>query len=67
VRGSLRQDLEEYETELGELHRLMIGHRDAVRKARATALAHRKLASGIVDPAKIDMFGITKSLIGGAL
>ena len=71
VRESLRADLDAYEMELGELHRLLIGHRDAVRKARALALAwaqaHRKLASGIVDPAAIDMFGITKSLIKGAL
>lgn len=71
VRESLKSDLEAYETELGELHRLILSHQEAVRKARATALAwaqaHRKLASGVVDPAKIDMFGITRSVIKGAL
>jgi len=41
----------------------------AVRRARTTALAwaqaHRKLASGLTDPAQIDMMGITTRLLGG--
>jgi hypothetical protein len=71
VRQSLRVDLEDYETELDELHRLVNAHQDALRKARGTALAwaqaHRKLASGVVDPAKIDIFGMARSAVRGAL
>jgi hypothetical protein len=71
VRQSLRAGLEDYEAETEELMRLLLAHRTAVRKARATALAwaqaHRKLASGVVDPAKIDIFGMARQAVSGAL
>jgi hypothetical protein len=71
IRSSVRSDLEDYERELDELHRLGIQGRSSIRKARVVALAwaqaHRKLASGIVDPAKIDMMGITRSVLKTAL
>jgi hypothetical protein len=71
VRQSVRTELEEYETRLLELHRLSLEAETAVRRARATALAwaqaHRKLASGVMDPAQIDMMGITQRVLGGIL
>jgi len=71
VRQSMASELESYEAELMELHRLTMEAQRAVRRARATALAwaqaHRKLASGVVDPARIDMTGITQRVLGGVL
>jgi hypothetical protein len=71
VRKSVWAELEVYEIELLELHRLTMEAQSAVRRARATALAwaqaHRKLAAGIVDPAQIDMMGITQRVLGGVL
>ena len=71
VRKSIWAELEVYEMELLELHRLTMEAQRAVRRARATALAwaqaHRKLASGVVDPAQIDMMGITQRVLGGVL
>jgi hypothetical protein len=71
IRKSVWAELEAYELELRELHRLTMEAQSAVRRARATALAwaqaHRKLASGVVDPAQIDMMGITQRVLGGIL
>jgi hypothetical protein len=71
VRQSVGAELESYELEVRELHRLTMEAQQAVRRARATALAwaqaHRKLASGVVDPAQIDMMGITQRVLGGIL
>lgn len=71
VRQSVWAELESYELEVRELHRLTMDAQKAVRRARATALAwaqaHRKLASGVVDPAQIDMMGITQRVLGGIL
>lgn len=69
VRKSVWAELEAYEIEVLELHRLTMQGQKAVRRARATALAwaqaHRKLAAGVVDPAQIDMMGITQRVLGG--
>lgn len=71
VRQSVGAELESYELEVRELHRLTMDAQKAVRRARGTALAwaqaHRKLASGVVDPAQIDMMGITHRVLGGIL
>jgi len=71
VRQSVAEELESYKEEVLELHRLTMEAQKAVRRARVTALAwaqaHRKLASGVTDPAKIDMMGITTKLLGGVL
>ena len=69
IRKSVAEELESYKKEVLELHRLTMEAQKAVRRARATALAwaqaHRKLASGLTDPAQIDMMGITTKLLGG--
>jgi len=71
VRQSIAEELESYKEEVLELHRLTMEAQKAVRRARVTALAwaqaHRKLASGVTDPAKIDMMGITTKLLGGMI
>lgn len=71
VRRSVTAELDFYREETLELHRITMVAQKGIRRARATALAwaqaHRKLASGVTDPAAIDMMGITQRVLGGVL
>jgi len=67
----LAPDLEIYRKQQLELDDLYINAKQQLRKARITVIVwsrvHRDLAQGIVEPAKINIFDLTKKAIDTAL
>ena len=67
----LRPDLEIYANQQRELDKIYSGAQIQLKKARVTimiwAKAHRNLAEGVSDAAKIDIFDVTKKAIGTVL
>lgn len=67
----LAPDLELYRLQQGELADLYNNARRQLAKARITVVvwsrSHRNLAQGIVDPAKVNIFDLTKKAVNTAL
>jgi hypothetical protein len=67
----LQPDLELYRLQQGELADIYNNARRQLTKARITLVvwsrSHRNLAQGIVDPAKVNIFDLTKKAIDTAL
>ena len=67
----LAPDLELYRLQQGELSDIYNNARQQLAKARITVVvwsrSHRNLAQGIVDPAKLNIFDLTKKAIDTAL
>jgi len=67
----LAPDLEVYRKQQVELDDLYLNAKKQLRKSRITVIvwsrAHRDLARGIVDPARINIFDLTKKAIDTAL
>jgi hypothetical protein len=67
----LAPDLELYRLQQGELAELYNNARRQLTKARITVVvwsrSHRNLAQGVVDPAKVNVFDLTKKAIDTAL
>ncbi|RKZ08265.1 hypothetical protein DRQ32_09275 [bacterium] len=67
----LKPDLERFANQQKELDELYAGAQLQLKKARVTimiwARAHRNLAEGITDPAKIDIFDVTKKAVNTVL
>ncbi len=67
----LQPDLELYRLQQGELSEIYNNARRQLVKARITVVvwsrSHRNLAQGIVDPAKVNIFDLTKKAIDTAL
>ena len=67
----LAPDLETYRNQQAELDDLYINAKRHLRKARITVIvwsrAHRDLAQGVVDPARVNIFDLTKKAIDTAL
>jgi hypothetical protein len=67
----LAPDLELYRLQQGELSDLYNNARRQLTKARITVVvwsrSHRNLAQGVVDPAKVNVFDLTKKAIDTAL
>jgi hypothetical protein len=67
----LRPDLEIYASQQQELDGLYVGAQIQLKKARVTimiwAKAHRNLAEGVSDAAKIDIFDVTKKAVSTVL
>ena len=70
VREQLNPDLEIYWKQQKELDELYITYNMAIRKAKIAIIvwsrAHQRLAAGVTDPAKIDVFGIARKVAGAA-
>ena len=68
VRTQLAPDIELYWKQQAELEELVASFNKALRQARVAIIAwsraHQRLASGITDPAEIDIFGIAKKAAG---
>ena len=68
VRTQLAPDIELYWKQQAELEELVASFNTALRQARVAVIAwsraHQRLASGITDPAEIDIFGIAKKAAG---
>ncbi len=68
VRKQLAPDIELYWKQQAELEQLVASYNKALRQARVAIIAwsraHQRLASGITDPAEIDVFGIAKKAAG---
>jgi hypothetical protein len=68
VRTQLAPDIELYWKQQAELEELVASFNAALRQARVAIIAwsraHQRLASGITDPAEIDIFGIAKKAAG---
>lgn len=68
VRTQLAPDIELYRKQQAELEELVAAFNAALRQARVAIIAwsraHQRLASGITDPAEIDIFGIAKKAAG---
>lgn len=64
-------DLETYYQTTRELDQLVKGANDNLRRTRLTifvwAGAHRQLAAGITNPAKVDLMGVAKKALDAAL
>ncbi len=71
VRIQLAPDIELYWKQQAELEELVAAFNAALRQARVAIIAwsraHQRLASGITDPAEIDIFGIAKKAAGSYL
>ena len=71
IKGQIAPDLEQFRNEQHELDSLMKFLSLHLGKAKVTmvvwAKTHRKLATGVIDPAKIDVFNMTKKVIDRAL
>ncbi len=71
VRRQLAPDIELYWKQQAELEELVASFNTALRQARVAIIAwsraHQRLASGITDPAEIDIFGIAKKAAGDYL
>lgn len=67
----LAVDLELYRNQHRELDQLYKNSQKQLKKARVTIVvwsrAHRNLAQGVVDPAKVNVFDLTKKAINTAL
>jgi hypothetical protein len=67
----LAPDLEMYRNQQAELDRLYVNAKQQLRKSRITVIvwsrSHRDLARGIVEPAKVNIFDLTKKAIDTAL
>jgi hypothetical protein len=67
----LAPDLELYRNQQQELADLYKNAKQQLRKARITVVvwsrAHRNLAQGVVDPAKVNIFDLTKKAVDTAL
>jgi hypothetical protein len=70
VREQLTPDLEIYWKQQKELDDIYTTYNIAIRKAKIAIIvwsrAHQRLAAGVTDPAKIDVFGIAKKAAGTA-
>ena len=70
VREQLNPDLEIYWKQQKEHDELYITYNMAIRKAKIAIIvwsrAHQRLAAGVTDPAKIDVFGIARKVAGAA-
>ena len=68
IRSQLAPDIELYWKQQAELEELVAAFNTALRQARVAVIAwsraHQRLASGITDPAEIDIFGIAKKAAG---
>jgi hypothetical protein len=64
IRAQMMPDLELYWKQHGELENLTDAYKAALRKSQVTMIAwsraHQRLASGITDPAKINVLGLAK-------
>ena len=64
LRAQMMPDLELYWKQNGELEDLTGAYKAALRKSQVTMIAwsraHQRLASGVTDPAKIDVLGLAK-------
>ena len=71
VRRQLAPDIELYWKQPAELEEVVAAFNKALRQARVAMIAwsraHQRLASGIKDPAEIDIFGIAKKAAGDYL
>ncbi len=71
VRDQLKPDVELYWKQQAELEEITASFNTALRQARVAMIAwsraHQRLASGITDPAEIDIFGIAKKAAGDFL
>ena len=71
VRTQLAPDIELYRKQQAELEEMVASFNTALRQARVAVIAwsraHQRLASGITDPADIDIFGIAKKAAGNYL
>ncbi len=71
VRAQLAPDIELYWKQQAELEEIVASFNTALRQARVAIIAwsraHQRLASGITDPAEIDIFGIAKKAAGDFL
>ena len=71
VRASVAPDLNEYRQARRELGIMDNEYRAALRQGSvaiiAWARAHDRLASGITDPAEINVLGIARKAAGGAV
>ena len=67
-RLNLAPDIELFWKQQAELEELVAAFNAALRQARVAVIAwsraHQRLASGITDPAEIDIFGIAKKAAG---
>lgn len=70
IRTQLIPDIELYWKQQKELDELTKAYKAALRKAQVTTIAwaraHQRLASGVTDPAKIDVLGLAKKAAGAA-
>ena len=68
VRRQLAPDIELFWKQQAELEKLVASFNTALRQARVAVVAwsraHQRLASGITDPAEIDIFGLAKKAAG---
>ena len=68
MRTQLAPDIDLYRKQQAELEELVAAFNTALRQARVAVIAwsraHQRLASGITDPAEIDIFGIAKKAAG---
>jgi hypothetical protein len=71
LRGQLAPDVNEYRQARRELGLLNNEYKAGLRQGSvaiiAWARAHDRLASGITDPAEIDVLGIARKAAGGAV
>ncbi len=71
VRDQLKPDVELYWKQQAELEEITASFNTALRQARVAMIAwsraHQRLASGITDPAEIDIFGLAKKAAGDFL
>ena len=71
VRIQLAPDIELYRKQQAELEEMVASFNTALRQARVAVIAwsraHQRLASGITDPADIDIFGLAKKAAGNYL
>ena len=71
VRTQLAPDIELYRKQQAELEEMVASFNTALRQARVAVIAwsraHQRLASGITDPADIDIFGLAKKAAGNYL
>jgi len=71
VRTQLAPDIELFWKQQAELEEMVASFNTALRQARVAVIAwsraHQRLASGITDPADIDIFGIAKKAAGNYL
>jgi hypothetical protein len=71
LKDQIEPELELYRNQQQELDDLVDAALGAIKKARVSIVVwsrvHRRMAAGITDPSKINMFGITKKVVDAAL